>query len=283
MAKKYIVIIVMTVLIIGAGAVYYILEIYKNQSSPELAAPQKQYTIMKDSVDVEATIDTEGGDDPALKRIFEINLNISRGKDNYNCETVCEDCDSLDDVLDKLKESIAWKGKYLFVPTSCGSGNAWRCDIMQIFMMSNDRLIKVGEAEIDTDKEEYKVGKFHDIYDKLESNDLTCHADAPGFDIVMYENNGTMVANLTETWEKNQERYKENQSLLAGIARDSNAVSVDDLTKLPPLLYNSVLSKYCQKQDDLNRCSILANQLLDHDSKSKLDSILSIVVPGELH
>jgi hypothetical protein len=191
-------------------------------------------------------------------------------------------CDTIDDVLDKLKESIGWKGKYLLVPTSCGGGNAWRCDIMEIFVISNERLKRVGEAAMDTEKEEYKVGKFHDIYDKFEINDLTCHADAPGFEIVMYENNATMVVNLAETWEKNQEWFTDNESILDSIARNNNAVSIDGSTKLPPLLYNSVLSKYCQKQDDLNRCGYFANRILDNGSKAKLDSLLSMVIPGEL-
>jgi hypothetical protein len=282
MAQKHVVIIVIAALIIGTSAVDVTCDGHKNQSYPGFTFTQKKHIIMRDRVDVEATIDSEGNNYPASKPIFDVTINISRRKDSYKCESIYVDCDTKDDVLHRLKETIVWKGKYLLVPTSCGGGNAWRCDIMQVFMVSNDHLIRVGEATIDADKEEHEDGKFHDIYDKLEVNDLTCHADAPGFGIVMYEIDGKMVVNLKETWEENQEMYKENQSLLDSIARDSNGVSVDDLTKLPPLLDNSVLSKYCQRQDDLNRCGLLASLLLDHALKAKLDSTISLVIPGEL-
>jgi len=174
-----------------------------------------------------------------------------------------------------------WKGKYLLVPTSCGGGNAWRCETTHIFMISNDRLLKVGEGVLDTiDKNGY--GQFHDFYDKYESNDLTCHADAPGFTLYMFESNGTLKVDLNETWENNQNVYQEYRNTLDTLAKQSDAKSVDDLAKLRPIVYNSVLCRYCKKQDETVHWNIVANMILENDLKVKLDKLLSSVVPGEI-
>ncbi len=270
---------IILIIIILCSASYIVYRI--RQSSRPTPSQNNEYSILKGAVDVDAIIDAENDEDPSLPRVYDITVNISKGADSYQCESVCVDCDSVGGVLARLRSLIAWEGKYLLIPVSCGGGNAWRCDVVEVFMLSNSRLIRVGQAGSDVYKES-RLGKFHDIYDKLEINDLTSHADAPGFIIIMHEENGDMVANLMETWQENQGRYSDNQSFLDRIAKNSDPASIVDLKTLPPLLFNSVLTKYCQKKDELNHWSSVAKLLLDQASKAQLDSLVAIVTPGEL-
>jgi hypothetical protein len=238
---------------------------------------RNRFTIIQDSINVDAEIEDV---DPAY-HIYGVNLYISKGNDRYQIETVCEGCDTVDDVIDTLQSLIQWKGKYLLVPTSCGGGNAWRCETTHIFMILDNRLLKVGEGTLGTiDKN--GNGIFRDFYDKYETNDLTCHADAPGFILYMYENNGALKVDLDKTWEINQNEYQEYRNILDILAKQSNAKSSDNLAKLRPVVFNSVLCRYCQKQDEILRWNKVADIILDDNSKVKLDKLLSSMVPGEM-
>lgn len=280
MSKKYIIAISVLVTIVILGGAYYLAKKHL-ESLSSAALGKNKYSIIKGSVNIDAVIEAVDDEDPSLPRLYDITLSISKGPNSFEYESFYVDRDSVDGVMAKLRGIIAWEGKYLLVPISCGGGNAWRCDIVQVFMVLNDRLVKVGEAGSDRYKE-YRTGRFHDIYDKLEINDLTSHADAPGFIIRMDEIDGTMVANLIDTWKENQGRYSDNQVLLDRITKNRNRKSIGDLKTLPLLLFNSVLSKYCQKEDELNHWNFVANLLLDQASKAQLDSMITLATPGEL-
>jgi hypothetical protein len=98
----------------------------------------------------------------------------------------------------------------------------------------------------------------------------------------MFESNGTLKVDLNETWENNQNVYQEYRNTLDTLAKQSDAKSVDDLAKLRPIVYNSVLCRYCKKQDETVHWNIVANMILENDLKVKLDKLLSSVVPGEI-
>jgi hypothetical protein len=280
MSKKLIISLSAVGMVVLVCAAYYLLKKHREPPVSE-ALNGDRHSIVKGKVDVDAFIRSGDVEDPSLPRLYEITLKISRGTESYQFESECDDCGSVDDVIGKLRGGITWEGKYLLVPISCGGGNAWRCNIVEVFALVNDRLMNVGEAGSDM-HQEYRNGRFHDIYDKLEINDLTSHAEAPGFVIIMSEKNGAMVANLEETWKENQERYIDNQLLLDRFAKDRKAKSTAASTNLPPLLYNSVLSKYCHRPEEMKHWDSVASLLLDQDSKSKLDSLVGIVIPGEL-
>ena len=283
MVKKYRVLIALLIFIVAASVVSIL--IYKHSmqgSSTSAVLPKSKYTIMTDKVNIEATVDHVGDEEVSFRREFEFTLIVRKGTESYQYESADEECSTINEVVTKLKSSIVWKDNYLLVPVSCGGGNAARCEVMQIFMVVNDHLVHVGEAGIGTDDNDYSNGKFHDIYDKLEINDLTCHADAPLFTIILYERNGSMVVQLAETWDTNLEKYKRNRLLLDSLATLRNPLSIDNTVKLPPLLYNLTLSKYCQKQNEMDHCRSLAKILLDRELIAKLDSNLSLVVPGGL-
>jgi uncharacterized protein YciU (UPF0263 family) len=282
MVKKYRVLIALLLFIVAASVVSIL--VYKHcvqGSSASAVLPKSNYTIMTDKVNIEATVEHVGDEEVSSRHEFEFTLTVGKGTESYHYESADEECNTINEVITKLKSSIVWKDNYLLVPVSCGGGNAARCEIMQIFMVLNDHLVHVGEAGVGTD-DDYSKGKFHDIYDKLEMNDLTCHADAPLFTIILYERNGSMAVQLAETWDTNLEMYKRNRLFLDSIATLRNPLSIDNTAKLPPLLFNSVLSKYCQKQNEMDHCHSLAKILLDSELIAKLDSNLSLVVPGGL-
>lgn len=51
------------------------------------------------------------------------------------------------EVIDLIRKSTGWKDWYLFVPSSCGTGNAWKCDTEHVFMVKNGKLIKLGSLK----------------------------------------------------------------------------------------------------------------------------------------
>jgi hypothetical protein len=99
----------------------------------------------------------------------------------------------LDGAAAFQKKHTGWEGPYLFVRTECGGGNAWRCNQDAIFRLKSGRLVRLGKIYADgrdASYNPYRKGRFRDLYDKFEENDLTDHATAPSFWIALDEKGG---------------------------------------------------------------------------------------------
>ncbi|MBK7769560.1 MAG: hypothetical protein IPI48_03225 [bacterium] len=116
----------------------------------------------------------------------------------------------------RLRRTIGWKGDYLFVLNECGAGNTWKCASEAVFMLRDGRLIALGSLRSrgpsdpgDSDEigTSYRDGAFGDIYADCEVNDLTSHAGAPWFEVVLLEHEGSLVPDLLRTWDLNLGLY----------------------------------------------------------------------------
>ena len=244
--------------------------------------PDTTYIIMTGKVEVEASvvsIDKGYGD----ASDFNLRLHVSRGDKTFEYHTDIISDDDLDGIIDSLKASVVWSGKYLLVPLEFGGANAWRCDagVVEVFMLSDNKLVHVGEAGPEKRKGEYKTGRFHDIYDGLEENGLTSHAGAPLIEIIMHEKDDSMVVDLEETWKVNHDEYSDNRGILDSIAECKGASSIDD-DATRQLLFNIALCKYCMKEKEFAHWKSLARRLMDRESFEILNKEISTVEAGDL-
>lgn len=164
---------------------------------------------------------------------------------------------SAEEAIERQRTVTGWKEGYLFVRDSCGGGNAWRCDSDHVFRLVTDKkgedeLVYVGAVASGEDCNQpgcaLEDGVFTDIYDGLEANALTSHANAPALIIGLREQAGRFVADLDLTWDMNQERYTAGLRCLAG--QTSNPC-IERLTPKNALLFNALLAQYTGRRDVL--------------------------------
>lgn len=124
---------------------------------------------------------------------------------------------------------------FLFVPASCGGGNASKCQGWQAFSTQGG-LKWLGNLTGKWDGQQakpYDAGVFFDTGDMLEINDLLNHAQSPRYVMAYRLNAGALSFDSAKTWELNAEQYKAAQ---------------DDA---PGLLFRAGLAKLCGKTTEL--------------------------------
>lgn len=190
--------------------------------------------------------------------------------------------ESFDDALARQKEVTRWRGPYLLIDYDRGGGNASRSNLDVVFTLRKGRLLYLGEIEADS----YKGGTFRDTYNKFEVNDLTSHAGAPMFPLVVEEKGGRLQVNIEKTWQKNRETYRGNAAWIQGVLGKRVPLSGRDLIGLTEsLLFNAVLAKYCQRPRELEEALKVAAVGLQREDPKLFDQfkdIVSRVIPGEL-
>jgi hypothetical protein len=135
---------------------------------------------------------------------------------------------------------------YLFVPASCGGGNAAKCEGWQVFStraglhwLGNITGLWNGQQAVP-----YKDGVFYDTGDVLEINDLLNHAQSPRYVMAYAEKDGQFSFDASRSWDLNAEQYKASQ---------------DDA---PGLLFRAGLAKLCAKTAELKAIQIKADKVL---------------------
>lgn len=242
------------------------------------------FTILEQPVKVVAQPDSKPGD-PA--RFFPFMLTVSHGGRSFTFSTLLIAVADRDQALAVLRRTIGWKGGYLFVRQECGGGNMWRCDVDQVFALRDGRLIHIGE-QLGGRRDQgpgawFHAGYFTDVYDRLESNDLTSHAGAPSFTIYMKEKNGTFVVDLTRTWAGNRDAFKRDRDEIPRVARNHEMdprARAETLASL--LLHNAILARYCLKPRLQARTMTNAARLLPPEKQKTFKSIVDRVLPGQL-
>ncbi len=139
---------------------------------------------------------------------------------------------------------------YLFIETDDRS-TAWRSDRLNVFAIRAGRLVHLGDVVAEQPHLNTGTGpagldgRFVDIDDQLETNEVTLHIDAPRVWVFLKENHSKLVYNPTLCWPANAPTY------------DDAARSVrPDLWKLPEqaaatVLQMLVIDKYCGHHDAL--------------------------------
>jgi hypothetical protein len=150
---------------------------------------------------------------------YELQITVAAGRKKYKVDSALTGQENLKTVTQRLNKTIGWKGPYLFVRSECGGGNAFRCDKDYVFKLSGNRLIKIGEIAVWENmpgREKsigpgYQHGYFRDIWNNLEENDLTSHAEGPCIKMLLQVRDDKFVMNKDQTWKFNLHQYRANE------------------------------------------------------------------------
>ncbi|MBK9471647.1 MAG: hypothetical protein IPO18_05105 [bacterium] len=189
----------------------------------------------------------------------------------------------------RLRRTIGWKGDYLFVLNECGAGNTWKCASEAVFMLRDGRLIALGSLRSrgpsdpgDSDEigTSYRDGAFGDIYADCEVNDLTSHAGAPWFEVVLLEHEGSLVPDLLRTWDLNRGLYERNFR----ISRPSPDVdpTINAYDRISAWFSMAVLAKYCDRPVELASTLAEARAVLPAEVMQLFEAELAGVEAGVL-
>jgi len=244
----------------------------------------KQFNILSGKVNVQANfVATEAWD--VNERPYDFEILVTYDRKQFKVPSIINGVRNIDEAVSQIKESTGWKDNYLFVPSECGGGNAWRCNTEHVFTIRQDQLTHIGKVRNDDGKpgSSYKNGYFFDVYDKLEVNSLTSHVDSPSIVIVMREMEGRFMVDLERTWHENLDKYKRNLEeirrikISGGIKRSSIEESL-----ITPVLFNAALTKYCRRQKEFEDAVREAKSSFSDDTFRIFEDVLTKVVPGEL-
>ena len=239
----------------------------------------KKYNIINDNVKVTAMYYIYKGY-PVNNSPYEFELNISGGKNKFIIQTMLIARNNYKEAISDIRKGTGWKGGYLFIPSECGGGNAWRCNTEHVFAFRKGKLIRIGELGFGIKSEagpgsSYDNEYFYDYYDRLENNNLTSHAGAPGVVMVMREVEGVFVVDLENTWIFNANRYVENKKYIDTYKTDKKVWPTEKY--ISPLLGNAVLSKFCDRKLELESIVDQARMSLDADRFKMFIDILGTV------
>lgn len=161
---------------------------------------------------------------------------------------------------------VIQKDAYIFVPASCGGGNASKCRGYQAFA-TTDNLKWLGHitGRWDGDKVVvYEDGVFFDTGDMLEINDLLSHAESPRYALAYTYNGRSLVFDPARSWSLNAEAY---------------ATAQPDA---PGLLYRAGLAKLCGQAAELKATQAVADKVLNQKGRQLFKSSLAQVKPDKL-
>ncbi|MDM8543248.1 hypothetical protein QUF90_19405 [Desulfococcaceae bacterium HSG9] len=236
----------------------------------------EEFVILDGIVSVTANINMDS---------YLVHLSVKGRKHQYNFDT------SMETYLATEREqgwNTGWKGPYLFVRQSSGIRSCWRCTVEIVFRIKDGHLIYIGNVYVRHDEpfgSSYSNGKFLDIYNKFEINSLTSHAAAPSPWLVLYESKGKLEVDINRTWEKNQPRFKKNQALIqSSLTETKQLVKKVNWTHSETengLIFNAVLSTYCNKTKFTDELLRSAEILMDKDREKIFREIILQVIPGE--
>jgi hypothetical protein len=155
---------------------------------------------------------------------------------------------------------IAMDG-YLFVPASCGGGNASKCQGYQAFA-TKPKLAWLGNVTGKWDGNNvvpYQDGVFYDTGDMLEINDLLNHAESPRYPVAYTEAQGQLSFDAERTWKLNAEGF---------------AAAPDDAAGL---LFKAGIAKLCGKATELKAVQAQAARILNQQGRDLFKKALAQV------
>jgi hypothetical protein len=252
----------------------------------------KKYLLLSGEVNVTAVYTLQGGEpqegpegDP--RYIGDVIIRVARGDKAYEVSYSPLATDPPDKAIEEIRKGVGWKGGYLFVPSSCGIGTAWKCHTEVAFAVRQGNLVKLGYLRGGLHPwrpgpgGSYVNGFFYDVFDWLEINPFTGHAGAPFFFKVLKENDGVVLADLDQTWGYNMGDYKKafddidnHITKYGGDFEESDRVVYS-------LLLCAALAKYCDRQPEFDLAMRQAKYLLsDKEFRVFEDVIQRRVVKG---
>lgn len=171
-----------------------------------------------------------------------------------------------DDTARQIRKdlgAVLYLDGYLFVPVSCGGGNASKCRGYQAFA-TKPSLHWLGDLTGRWDGDNvtvYADGVFYDTGDMLEINDLLAHYESPRYAMAYTEAEDRLDFDAAKTWALNADAFKN-----AG----------DDA---PGLLYRAGLAKLCGHPIELKTAQAIADKVLNEKGRRLFKSSLKKVDP----
>ena len=247
--------------------------------------------LLRFPVHVSATVDFD-----KQAGLADITLTLEQETRRFTLTTLQTQVASAEEAIERQRTVTGWKEGYLFVRDSCGGGNAWRCGRDHVFRLVTDKngkdeLVYVGAVASGEDCSQpgcaLEDGVFTDIYDGLERNALTSHANAPALIIGLREQAGRFVADLDLTWDMNQERYTAGLRCLADQASN---LCIERVTPKNALLFNAVLAQYTGRRDALATFRLFTRAVMCEGLDeagclpvlAEFERIITKVMPGSL-
>ncbi len=195
-----------------------------------------------------------------------------------------------------------WKGDYFFVRDDClapADIAPWRCVREHVFTLvdQGEHLAYLGSVFAGEDCiEEKKFGcalykdVFTDLYDTLEKNTLIAREESPALLLELRAKDGVFVADLDETWTRNQERYHAGNRCLAASPDERKDKCTEGIAPLRALLFNLTLTRYTRHLDEYAEVrKHVYDTLCPRVSKAdcgvasqSLDYLVDSVAPGDL-
>jgi hypothetical protein len=189
--------------------------------------PEKPYAWESHGITVK-TVETRAADE----HFADYRLEVNDGKTRY-----CYGSSAMGTARERTAvfSSVLESDGFLFVPASCGGGNAAKCEGWELFSTQGG-LKWLGNISGKWDGQRavpYEAGLFYDTGDMLEINDLLNHAQSPRYVMAYSFKDGALQFETEKTWALNADQYKASQ---------------DDA---PGLLFRAGLAKLCGKTAEL--------------------------------
>ena len=211
-------------------------------------------------------------------------IEISEGRKIFHVTTVIQGSKKSAVISRDLKQTTGWKGRYLFVRSSCGGGNIYRCNVDHIFKRINNELHQLATVGVLAGKVEttdiigpsFKNGIFLDVETSMETNDFTSHSNAP-FIVLGLKDRGTRLSlDRERTWYLNREECIKN------INAANDALSKNDLVyrryTAEGLLHNLAVAKLTDRKQDYNQASILIARLIGEYNLQRYQNAVNFAI-----
>lgn len=214
----------------------------------------------------------------------EITTSVAAGDQEYTVSYWPISVYSPDEAIEQVRKGVGWKDDYLFVPSSCGSGNAFNCDTEHVFAMRDGALVKIGEFvgnfnfRAPAPGRTYGAGHFYDIY--VVGHPYLPRAELPIYSIAMKDENGRLVPDVEWAWENNFKEYGRRFENIQRHIDQQGANKAKWRDVLPDLLYCGGLANYCERQPELDLIMERAKALLPSEVFDGLKPTIDSVVPG---
>ncbi len=213
------------------------------------------------------------------------------------------------DAVAMHQKLSGWKSNYFFVRDDClapDPANApQRCALEHVFTLldNGNRLAYLGAVFAGEDCiEEQKFGcslyqdVLTDIFEPPLKHPTIFHAISPALLIELRAKDGALVADLEETWTRNQERYRAGARCIAAVenvAPTAGEKCAEGITYWQALLFNLLLTHYTRRDAAYNeiltermsrRCAITSSRDCTPALQPYIEigRLISAIVPGEL-
>ncbi len=213
----------------------------------------------------------------------EVRLEIRQGGACWQAATLPWGMRSTDEAIAHLRRVIGWKGDYLFVRTECGGGNAWKCDQELVFVRRGGRIEPLARLmpRADGIGTSWDGRRFHDVDVDWEINNVTSHAAAPAFPLVLRDTGRALEVDVERSWQETEAGYLQNRSAVEAL-RDSAATASVTTTRRDLLFGNAVTAAYFRRPAELVETLAEARRVLDPAIARAIEKVVDGVRPGAL-